>query len=83
MPNKTKADAVRMESLSVDAKSGLWVAVMHEKLHNAHFVFYGFMKRTLDLVLSVSMLVALTPVFVMLFVVQNFHDAFDVFERAA
>ena len=69
MPNKTKADAVRTESLSVDAKSGLWVAVMHEKLHNAHFVFYGFVKRTLDLVLSVSMLVALTPVFVIVAIV--------------
>lgn len=64
MPSKTKADAVRTESLSVDAKSGLWAAVMHEKLHSAHFVWYGLVKRALDLVLSLSMLVVLTPVFV-------------------
>ena len=69
MPNKTKVDALRAETLSVDAKSGLWMAVMHEKLHNVHFVLYGFIKRTLDLVLSVSMLVALTPVFVIVAIV--------------
>lgn len=64
MPSKTKADAVRAEGLSVDAKSGMWVAVMHENLHKAHFVWYGLVKRGLDLVLSLSLLVVLAPLFV-------------------
>lgn len=62
MPSKTKADSVQTQTLSIEPK--FFSLRMREGIHSAHFVLYGILKRVLDLILASSMLIVLTPLFI-------------------
>ena len=64
MPKKAKADLVHQESLQVIPKYRFLSLGAYEKVHKVHFFLYGILKRVLDLVFALALIVLLSPLLI-------------------
>lgn len=69
MPRENQSSFVRSAQIKAEQKSKLRSSELHQKLHRLHFVFYGIIKRVLDLGLSVSMLIVLAPLLIVVAII--------------
>ncbi|MDO4526628.1 MAG: sugar transferase [Candidatus Saccharibacteria bacterium] len=63
MPEKTQTKSLKQESLQVETRVSFLSPKVYARMRSVHFFAYGVLKRILDLGLASMMIVALSPVF--------------------